>query len=174
MSDELIIRPATTDDAAAALAIYAPIVENTAISFETEAPGLDAFAGRIAASNDSHAWLVASRGGRLAGYAYGTSHRARHAYRFSTEVSVYVHEDQRGGGVGRSLYQALFQVLAERGYYHAFAGITVPNEGSIGLHRAVGFRHVGTFPQVGFKFGAWHDVSWWHRPLRPGIPEVGA
>jgi phosphinothricin acetyltransferase len=167
----LVIRSATADDSASALAIYAPIVKDTVISFETEPPSVDEFSARIEACLSSHAWLVAESDGALAGYAYGTAHRARHAYRFSTEVSVYVHAAHRGRGVGRVLYERLFERLAELGYYHAFAGITVPNDGSISLHRAVGFHHVGTFPQVGFKFGGWHDVSWWHRPLRAGTPE---
>lgn len=171
MAAELTIRTATADDAAEALAIYAPIVRDTAISFETEVPSTEEFAARIESSNLNHAWLVGLSGGELAGYAYGTAHRGRHAYRFSTEVSVYVHAGHRGSGVGRRLYDRLFERLAELGYYHAYAGITLPNDGSTGLHGAVGFRHIGTFPKVGFKFGAWHDVSWWHRPLRPGVPE---
>lgn len=172
MNDELVIRHATAADAEAALRIYAPIVRDTAISFESEPPDLAEFVERIETCNRTHAWLVAQAGDVLAGYAYGTSHRARHAYRFSTEVSVYIHERHRGKGLGRRLYARLFDELAALGYYHAFAGITVPNDGSTRLHAAVGFRHVGTFPQVGFKFGAWHDVSWWHRVLREGKPEA--
>ncbi len=165
------IRRATRGDAAELLAIYAPIVETTAISFELVPPSVDEFAGRIEASNRAHAWLVMEREGRLAGYAYGGSHRARAAYNYSTEVSVYLHEDARGQGVGMALYQALFPLLAELGYYHAFAGITLPNDASTALHRKAGFTRIGVFPKVGFKFAAWHDVSWWHRPLREGQPE---
>lgn len=170
MSRDLSIRHATRADAAAALAIYAPIVRDTVISFEAEPPLESEFAERIETCNHTHAWLIAEADGALAGYAYGTSHRARHAYRYSTEVSVYIHEAHRGRGVGRRLYQRLFDELAALGYYHAYAGITLPNEGSTRLHAAVGFRHIGTFPRVGFKFGAWHDVSWWHRVLREGTP----
>ncbi len=153
------------------LAIYAPIVETTAISFELVPPSVEEFAGRIESSNRAHAWLVMEREGRLAGYAYGGSHRARAAYRHSTEVSVYLHADYRGKGVGIALYDALFPLLAELGYYHAYAGITLPNEASVALHRKARFVQIGTFPSVGFKFGEWHDVSWWHRQLREGLPE---
>ncbi|MEQ8858196.1 MAG: N-acetyltransferase family protein [Pseudomonadales bacterium] len=168
------IRRAETGDAAVLLAIYAPIVRDTAISFETTAPGEAEFAGRIAASNAHHAWLLAERDGVIAGYAYATAYRARQAYRYSAEVSVYVHEQARGTGVGSALYRELFAVLAGLGYFQAYAAITLPNPQSVGLHRRVGFRRVGTLPRVGFKFGAWHDVSWWHRPLQRGRPEATA
>ncbi len=169
MSD-LHIRCATAADAPALHAIYAPIVEHTAISFELTVPSVEEFAGRIDAANRSHAWLLAERDGRPVGYAYGTAHRSRAAYRFSTETSVYVHEDVRGQGVGSSLYRSLFDELARLGYFHAYAGITVPNPASEAAHRRAGFAHIGTFPRVGFKFGRWHDVSWWHRVLREGVP----
>lgn len=168
------IRRAQPEDAAALLAIYAPIVTDTAISFETVPPEPGEFARRIAEANRRHAWLMAERAGRAAGYAYATAHRAREAYRYSVEVSVYVHQDHRGAGVGSRLYQQLFDVLVELGYFHAYAGIAVPNPASVHLHRRLGFRRVGTLPKVGFKFGRWHDVSWWHRRLRPGLPEPAA
>lgn len=165
------IRPAVRDDAEAVRDIYAPIVADTTISFESDPPHVDTMAERIAATEASHAWLVAERAGHLAGYAYGGPHRARHAYRYSTEVSVYVHTDHRGAGVGLALYAALFDALAARGYFHAYAGITQPNHPSSRLHAAAGFSKVGTFPRVGYKFGAWHDVDWWYRPLQNGHPE---
>ncbi len=166
----LRIRPATPEDAGSLLAIYAPIVTDTTVSFETVPPGEAEFGQRIATANRDHAWLLAERRGRAAGYAYATRHRAREAYRYSTEVSVYVHPDHRGSGVASALYQQLFETLGELGYYHAYAGITVPNPASMALHRHMGFRRVGTLPRVGFKFGKWRDVSWWHRQLRSGIP----
>ena len=110
----------------------------------------------------------ATRDGRVAGYAYGTAHRARAAYRFSTETTVYVDAAHRRAGVGRALYEALFVALAARGLHRAYAGIALPNDGSVGLHRAVGFTPVGVFAEVGWKFDRWHDVSWWQRPLGGG------
>jgi phosphinothricin acetyltransferase len=164
------IRIAGASDAAAVLAIYAPIVADTAISFEVTSPSEAALAARIESCNEAHRWLVAEAAGGIAGYAYGTSHRARHAYRYSVETSVYVHPAHHGRGVGLALYERLFEDLADLGYFHAFAAITLPNDASTGLHARAGFRHIGTFPNVGFKFGRWHDVSWWHRTLRPGMP----
>ena len=167
----LSIRRAVRADADAVRDIYAPIVAHTTISFESEPPDLETMAERIAAAEARHAWLVAERDGDIAGYAYGGPHRARHAYRFSTEVSVYVHADHRGSGVGLALYQGLFEALAARGYFHAYAGITQPNEPSSRLHAAAGFTRIGRFPSVGYKFGAWHDVDWWYRPLQDGHPD---
>jgi L-amino acid N-acyltransferase YncA len=159
------IRGATAADAAAVQTIYAPIVEHTAISFEDVPPTAAEMAHRIADYSASHAFLVAERGGRLAGYAYGSPHRARAAYGRSVEVSAYVAEDARRTGVGRALYTELFVILKQKGFHAAFAGVALPNPGSIALHQAVGFTPIGVFHQVGFKFGTWHDVSWWERVL---------
>lgn len=150
------------------LAIYRPIVEHTAISFELVPPSLDEFEARVRKYIDGWACLVAEHYGAIVGYAYGASHRERAAYAWSTETSAYVRPDARRRGVGTRLYQSLFTALAERGYCNAYAGITLPNEASVALHRSVGFRDIGLFPSVGWKFGAWHDVGWFHRNLRAG------
>lgn len=162
----LHIRPARVDDAGAMLSIYAPIVESTTISFELQPPSADEFAARIAKVSHAWIWLVAEHDGDVVGYAYGSQHRERPAYRYSTETSAYVAPAARGQGVGRRLYEALLPQLAARGYCHAYAGIAMPNAASVALHEAVGFRPVGRFPSVGRKFGAWHDVAWFHRALR--------
>ena len=164
------IRRARADDAAALLEIYAPLVADTAISFEEEIPSEAEFARRIEAANTRHAWLVGERGGTLCGYAYGAPHASRSAYRYTVDTSVYVHPAERGRHVGRDLYQALLETLADLGFYQAYALITVPNPGSVALHRQAGFHYVGTLPAAGFKFGRWHDVSCWHRMLRSGTP----
>lgn len=101
----------------------------------------------------------------ICGYAYGTPHRARQAYQRSVETSVYVSSKFRGRGVGTELYKALFESLSQKGYHNAFAGITMPNDASVSLHRSLGFESIGTFREVGFKFGNWHDVSWWQRAV---------
>jgi len=162
---QITYRDATPDDTAAMLAIYRPIVENTVISFELETPSEEEFAGRVAAYGASHAWLVAEANGVLAGYAYGSPHRPRAAYRYAVEVSAYVDERFRGRGIASSLYGQLFERLRGQGYASAYAGITLPNDASIALHSGVGFNPIGTFPKVGFKFDRWHDVSWWYRPV---------
>ena len=117
-------------------------------------------ARRIAAAQSTHAWLVLEDGGRVVGYAYGTPFRPRAAYRWACEVSVYLEPGRRRSGGGRALYAALLPRLAARGYRTALAGMTLPNEASVGLHRALGFEPVGTYRRIGFKFGEWHDVAW--------------
>ena len=162
----LTIRSATADDAAALLAVYAPIVETTTISFETEPPTLEEFTARIQKAVAKWAWLVAEQDGQCVGYAYGSMHRERAAYRYSVEVSAYVAESARRRGIGALLYRELFTALAARGYCNALAGIALPNEASVALHESVGFTAVGVFKNIGWKFGAWHDVAWFEKPLR--------
>jgi L-amino acid N-acyltransferase YncA len=158
------------DDAEALLAIYRPFVESTIVSFEVEPPSVAEFQQRIAASLARWAWILAEDGGRPVGYAYGTSHRPRRAYEWSVETSVYIGDAYRGQGLGKRLYGRLIPMLADKGYCNAYAGITLPNDASVALHRSMGFVPVGVFPRVGRKFGAWHDVSWWHLTLREDPP----
>lgn len=161
------IRDATPGDAPALLEIYRPSVETTAVSFELETPSIDEFASRVATAQTRWAWLVAEdAAGAVAGYAYGGAFRSRPAYRFATEVSAYVADAHRGRGVGKRLYSELLGRLESLGYCTAYAGIVIPNDASVALHRAVGFEPAGVFRRAGWKFGAWHDVSWWQRILR--------
>lgn len=163
----LVVRPATVADAAACAAVYAPYVTGTAISFEAVPPSPDEMAGRIATALRTHAWLVGETGGELVGYAYGGQFRTREAYRWSCETTVYLRTGLRRTGTGRVLYGALLDALADRGYRQAFAGVTLPNKASVGLHHALGFTDVGVLRRVGFKDGRWHDVGWLQRPLGP-------
>lgn len=166
MLTPLTIRQATEADAPALVAIYAPYVEQTPISFETVVPSVDDFAARMRKYLSAWQYLVAERDGRIVGYAYGGTHRERAAYRFSVEVSAYVDRACHRQGIGRALYARLFEDLAAKGYCEAFAGITYPNEASIGLHAAVGFTMIGVFRRIGWKFDRWHDVAWMQRSLR--------
>ncbi len=167
---DLNIRRAVPTDAAALLAIYAPIVEDTAISFEATVPSEADFAARIAKINKTHLWLVAEYGGGVAGYAYAGPHRSRAAYGYSVDTTVYLDPAYRGKGIGAALYERLFDELVQFDYYNAFAGITLPNDASIALHKKAGFEFVGAFEDVGFKRGTWRDVSWWRRQIKPGQP----
>ncbi len=160
------IRPATEADAAALLAIYRPFVEASAVSFETVVPSVEEFSARIRKALAGWQWLIAEKDGQCAGYAYASSHRERAAYRWSTEVSAYVAPNHHRVGIGRSLYTSLFADLVRKGYCNAYAGITMPNEASVALHRSVGFDYIGTFAAVGRKFGKWHDVAWFQRRLQ--------
>lgn len=164
---ELIVRSADPQlDAAACAAIYRPFVSDTWISFETEPPDEAEMSRRIAEYGQSHAWIVAEREGRVIGYAYGSPHRTRAAYASSCDVAVYVLPSAAGAGIGSALYAELLAILAE-GYHAAFAGIALPNEASIALHRKMGFAPVGVYCEVGWKQGAYRDVSWWQKMLAP-------
>ncbi|MEU4744067.1 N-acetyltransferase family protein [Actinosynnema sp. NPDC023658] len=154
------VRDASDQDAEACAAIYAPYVTDTAITFETEPPDAAEMAARIAEAQHMHAWVVLEDGGRVVGYAYGRPFKAREAYRWSCEVSVYLELGRRRSGGGRALYDALFARLAKRGYRTVAAGMTLPNDASEGLHRAMGFTPVGTYRRIGWKNNAWHDVRW--------------
>ncbi len=154
----------------ACAAIYAPFVTDSWVSFELEPPDADEMAKRIAEYGASHAWLVAEADGTIAGYAYGSPHRTRAAYASSCDVAVYVDPAHARQGVGRALYEALLPRLAERGFHMAVAGMSLPNDASIALHRALGFEPVGTWRRIGFKHGAWHDVAWTQRQLADGPP----
>jgi L-amino acid N-acyltransferase YncA len=159
------VRDATPTDAAACAAIYAPYVADTAITFEEDAPTAAEMAARIAAAQQAHAWLVLEDEGLVGGYAYAGPYKSRAAYRWSCEVSVYLDPGFHGRGAGRALYETLFDRLAARGYRMLVAGMALPNEASVGLHRALGFETVGTYRRIGWKHGAWRDVLWMQRPL---------
>jgi phosphinothricin acetyltransferase len=163
-----MIRPATPDDAAGVLAIYAPIVRHTHISFELEVPTPEEIARRI---TSAIVWLVAIEDGTVAGYAYATRWRERPAYRFTVEVSVYVHEAHHRRGLAEALYTRLFEEL--RDYHVAVAAIGLPNPASIAFHERLGFRPVGVFHEVGFKFGQWWGVGWWERRIHPAASPAG-
>jgi L-amino acid N-acyltransferase YncA len=129
-------------------------------------PGGD---GRADRSRRAHARLLVLEDleddGRIIGYAYAGPCKSRPAYRWACETSIYLEAGRRRTGAGRTLYEALFRRLAERGYRTAIAGMALPNEASAGLHRALGFEPVGTYRRIGWKHGRWHDVAWVQRSL---------
>ncbi len=160
------VREATAQDAASCAAIYAPYVTDSCVSFEVEPPTAAEMAARIASAHD---WVVLEDdAGRVVGYAYAGRFAPRAAYRWATEVSVYLERGFERRGGGRMLYQALLPRLASRGFRMAIAGMTLPNDASVGLHRALGFRPVGTYRRIGYKHGAWHDVAWTQLELLTG------
>jgi L-amino acid N-acyltransferase YncA len=168
------VRDANEHDAEACAAIYAPYVTDTTITFEYEPPSAAEMARRIAAAQRAHAWLVLEDDGRVVGYAYAGPYKERAAYRWSSEVSVYLEMGRRRSGSGRLLYEALFERLAERGFRTLVAVMTLPNDASEDLHRAMGFEPIGTFRRVGWKHGQWRDVAWAQRSLGAGDgPPVG-
>lgn len=162
-------------DGAACAAIYAPFVADTAVSFEEDPPSAAEMARRIATGSERWPWLVAEdrsraalrENGEVVGFAYACAHRERAAYRWAADVTVYVRDGFRGRGVGGALYRAVFELLRRQGIQVACAGITLPNDASVGLHEACGFELVGIYRRIGWKQGQWRDVGWWELELVP-------
>jgi L-amino acid N-acyltransferase YncA len=157
-------RAAGPEDAAAIASIYAPYIEDSFASFEEVAPDAVEMARRMQGA-PRLPWLVASRGEEIVGYAYGSPYRARRAYRWAVECSVYLDAAWQGRGLGAMLYRRLLDELRSLGYVTAFAAIALPNEPSVRLHESLGFTSIGTFRSVGYKQGEWRDVGWWQLPL---------
>jgi L-amino acid N-acyltransferase YncA len=160
------IRSVVADDADAIVAIYNHYVAQTIITFEEEPVSALEMRQRIAdVQSASLPWLVAGHDSTVVGYAYATKWRARKAYRFSTEVTVYLDPDISGRGIGSMLYSALLTALRERNTHTAMGGIALPNQASVALHEKFGFKKVALFEQVGFKFNRWIDVGYWQLTL---------
>jgi L-amino acid N-acyltransferase YncA len=171
----MTVRPADAlRDAAACAAIYAPSVESTPISFELVAPDAAEFTRRIERYAATHQFLVAEDAGEVVGYAYACRWAERAAYDWAVEVSVYVDGAHHGRGIGRALYEELFERLRAQGFRVAVAGVTLPNAASIGLHESMGFEPIGSLRDIGWKEGAWRDVGYWQLYLRPPGTEAPA
>ncbi len=169
------IRLATEADAGQIRAIYAPHCEaDSPVSFEVEPPTVEEVRRRISRTLERFPWLVLDDGGEVGGYVYAGPHGERAAYLWSVNVSAYIRQGRQRSGIGRALYTSLFALLRAQGFVNAYAGVGLPNPASVGLHRAVGFTPVGVYRGVGFKCGAWQDVSWWELALRdrPDRPEA--
>lgn len=160
----MIVRATTGTDLPSLLEIYRPIVEETTISFELAVPSEDEFAERYRSRTGP--WLTASIDSVVVGFAHASRFRSRDAYASTRESSVYVHDGHRRTGVAKALMVELIAQLRSEGIHSVIAGIALPNVGSVALHEAVGFSHIGTFHEVGRKFGLWHDVGFWE--LRVG------
>lgn len=160
-----MIRPATPDDASAIVEIYNHYIATTTISFEEHPVTPDEMVGRIRDVTAALPWFVYESEGKVAGYAYATKWRARSAYRFSAETSVYVAPGQGGKGIGSALYKTLLEELRAREIHMAIGGIAQPNPASVALHESLGFEKVAHFKQVGRKFDRWVDVGYWELQL---------
>lgn len=157
----LSLRLATPADAAGILQIYAPYIQNTSFTFETEVPAEITFADRISSYLVNWPWLVMEENGIIAGYAYASRYRERVAYQWSVECSVYVHDDFQQKGIAGQLYKTLFNILKKQGFRNVYAVINLPNEKSVAFHEKVGFTYFATYEQVGYKLGQWKNVGWW-------------
>lgn len=156
-----LIRLAIPNDAADILTIYAPYIQNTSFTFETEVPSLEEFGERIKTYLINWPWLVCEIDGKIAGYAYATKYRERTAYQWSVESSIYIHDDFQKKGIGRALYTSLFEILKKQGFNNVYAVINLPNEKSVSFHESCGFKYFATYEKVGYKSGKWKNVGWW-------------
>lgn len=151
--------------------MYAPYVNETCITFEYDVPPVEEFEERIRKNTAHYPWLVCEENGKLVGYAYGCRHRDRAAYNWSVESAIYIAMDSQSRGIGKKLYQKLFDLLKLQGYVNVFAGMTMPNEKSNKLHHACGFEDIGVFRKIGYKFNQWHDVKWMQLRLYEDMPD---
>lgn len=161
----MTIRDARRSDVPAMLAIYAPFVEHTAVSFEYDVPTEAEFARRLEEHQAAFPWLVCEENGRVMGYAYAGRAFERAAYGWNAEISCYLAPELRGRGVGRRLYARIEEILTRLGYYKLFAVVTSANGPSVAFHRALGFRDAACFRNVGYKQGGWYDVLWLEKTL---------
>ncbi|MCI6269096.1 MAG: N-acetyltransferase family protein [Clostridiales bacterium] len=157
-------------DAAGILAVYAPYIRETTVTFETEVPAPDAFTARVAGICADFPYLVLEVDGELAGYAYAHRQAERAAYAWNAELSIYLAGKWRGRGLGAPLYRLLERLLTMQGYVNLYGVITASNAGSIRLHEKLGYRQTGLHEKTGWKFGQWHDVAWLHKRVREGEP----
>lgn len=159
------VRHATVQDVPRILEIYAPYVQNTAISFEYAVPTLEEFTQRFLGITAQFPWLVWEENGAILGYAYGSLPFERTAFQWSAEASIYLCPEAQGKGIGRKLYAALEKILKAQGYKKVYAIITTANAPSVAFHKAVGYRHTATMPDCGYKLGNWHGIVWMEKDL---------
>lgn len=170
---DLQIRTVTEQDARELLAIYAPYVENTAITFEYEVPSVEEFKGRIRRIQERYPYLAAEADGEIAGYAYVSAFHERAAYDWAVETSIYIKADKKGMGIGKKLYQVLERILQEQGILNLNACIAYPGNGedehltrdSVKFHEHLGYRLAGEFHQCGFKFNKWYNMIWMEKHI---------
>lgn len=162
MSLDMLIRLATLDDLPAILDLSNFYARTTHSNFAVEPETIDSWRESFIETSERHPWLVADgEGGSFLGFAKSSPWKGRCAYDWSAEVTVYVQPEHHGRGIGRALYRRLIDILRAQGYRTAMGGIAQPNEPSIRLHESLGFRKVGHFERIGYKFGQWWDVGYW-------------
>ena len=176
MKNDFKIRLIQESDLEEVLNIYKYYVDNTVISFEYEAPTKEEYFQRIKTNSSNYAWLVCLHGTEIIGFAYGSTHRYRTAYQWSPEATIYIKSQFQSKGIGKVLYQSLFDVLKLQGYVNVYAGVAIPNEKSVALHQSLGFEEIGTFKNVGYKLGHWHSTQWFQLNLNvenehPSVPK---
>lgn len=168
----MIFREAVREDVPAMLAIYAPYVLNTAVSFEYDVPTPEVFSARFENITAHFPWLVCEEDGQVIGYAYASRAFERAAYQWDADLSVYTAPAAHRRGIGRMFYALLEDILGQQSYHNIYAHVSSANDASLAFHRAVGYELMTVMPKVGYKLGAWHDMCWFHKRLCP--PEAPA
>jgi phosphinothricin acetyltransferase len=161
----LKIRLATRIDCIEILKIYQYYVLNTAITFEYDVPSLEEIENRMKSIQSKYPYLVAEENNQLVGYAYANDFRHKSAYQWSPESTIYIHKDFHRNGIGKALYIKLFEALKKQGFYNVFGGVSLPNEASVKLHQRLGFKEIGVYENIGYKFGKWHSTKWFQLVL---------
>lgn len=159
LGSEEMIRSARTEDAVSIQRIYRHYVENTVISFEYDAPGVEEIERRIHHYQENYPYLVLEENGRILGYAYGSRYRERRSYDFTAEVSVYIDKDELGKGYGKKLAMELIEQLRKNEIYTIIAILTSGNERSLGMFLSLGFKLAGNLENVGYKYGQWQSIT---------------
>ena len=165
MQSDITIRIARESDKEELLAIYAPYVSETAITFEYTVPTHEEFRDRIRKTLAKYPYLVAVQDAEILGYAYASEFKNRAAYDWAVETTIYVKQDSRKSGVGKKLYQALEEVLKQQHICNLYACIAYPNPGSIGFHERLGYQTIGHFSKCGYKFETWYDMIWMEKMI---------
>lgn len=163
------IRLATQDDSGSILQIYEPYIINTVITFECKVPTITEFRERMANIQSYYPWLICEVNNHIVGYAYASRFREKEAYKWSVDFSVYIIPEYHRRNIGKALYFALSKLLKLQGFYNAYAGVTLPNIKSESLHESFGFKAIGVYHNVGYKFGSWHDVKWYELKIQEHI-----
>ena len=159
-------RFARAEDVPALLSVYAQYID-TPVTFETELPSAAEFRARVEEILAFYPYLVLEEERKIVGYAYAHRQMERAAYGWNAELSIYLDGAHLSRGVGKKLYSALTEICALQGIKTVYAGITLPNPRSEGLHGSLGFRRVGVYRNTCFKNGAWHDVAWLEKQIAP-------
>lgn len=171
-TSDITIRIASPSDAPELLAIYAPYITKTAISFEYDVPSVEEFADRIRTTLEKYPYLAAESDGHIVGYCYVSILHGRQAYGWSVETSIYVEQNCKHLGIGRKLHDALEQALSAMGILNLYACIAFPigedpylTEDSVHFHEHMGYEHTAHFHKCGYKFNRWYDIVWLEKTI---------
>lgn len=163
--ENIILRPVTVADAAELVSIYAPYVQETAVTYEYEVPSVEEFQGRIANTTKNYPYLAAVEDGVILGYAYASAFHPRAAFRWTAEVTVYLRKEAHGRGIGRMLYEKLEEILKKQNVQTAVALIADPNPESVAFHEKMGYAVAGRLTSCAYKLGQWRGMYYMEKSL---------